>query len=99
MARETAVWYLLSDDGRPKQVTGAQNKWPAVSIDPMRWETTMIIFGSKMYGVRNVVRGFDECEHCECYAQHKSYSGRKWGHVYFIPLFPMGGRVRVLREC
>ncbi len=59
----------------------------------------MIIFGSKMYGVRNVVRGFGECEHCECYAQHKSYSGRKWGHVYFIPLFPMGGRVRVLREC
>jgi len=59
----------------------------------------MIIFGSKMYGVSNVVQGFGECEYCECYAQNKSYSGRKWGHVYFIPLFPMGSRVRVLREC
>jgi hypothetical protein len=28
-----------------------------------------------------------------------SYDGRKWGHLYFIPIIPDGRRVRVLREC
>ena len=58
-----------------------------------------VIWGSRMYGIRNVVRGFGECEHCQCFAKHKSYEGRKMGHLYYIPLIPMGGRVRVVKEC
>ncbi len=59
----------------------------------------MIIYGSKMYGVKNVVKGTGACPHCGVYGKHKSYDGRKWGHLYFIPLIPSGGPVRVMKEC
>lgn len=59
----------------------------------------MIIYGSKMYGVKNVVWGFGACQHCGVYGKHKSYNGKKFGHLYFIPLIPMGGTVRVMQEC
>ncbi|MEM6259273.1 MAG: tetratricopeptide repeat protein [Planctomycetota bacterium] len=59
----------------------------------------MIIYGSKMYGVKNVVKGVGLCEHCGVYGKHKSYDGRKWGHLYFVPLIPSGGPVRVMKEC
>jgi len=59
----------------------------------------MIIYGSKMYGVKNTVHSFGLCGHCGKYAKQKSYDGRKWGHLYFIPLIPEGGHVRVLKEC
>jgi tetratricopeptide (TPR) repeat protein len=59
----------------------------------------MIIYGSKMYGVKNVVKGTGSCPHCGAYCKHKSYDGRKWGHVYWIPLIPSGGPVRVMKEC
>lgn len=59
----------------------------------------MIIYGSKMYGVKNVVKGTGSCPHCGVYGKHKSYDGRKWGHLYFIPLVPSGGHVRVMKEC
>lgn len=59
----------------------------------------MLIYGSKMYGTKNLVQGFGECQHCGGYGQHRSYDGRKFGHLYFIPLIPMGGHVRVMKEC
>ena len=59
----------------------------------------MIIYGSKMYGVKNVVKGTGACQHCGAYGPHKSYDGRKWGHLYFIPLIPSGGPMRVMKEC
>jgi len=59
----------------------------------------MIIYGSRMYGKRNVINGWGECEHCGAYGKNSSYNGRKWGHLYFIPLIPMGESVRVLNEC
>ena len=59
----------------------------------------MIIYGSKMYGIKNVVKGTGACPHCGVYGKHKSYDGRKWGHLYFIPLIPSGGHVRVMKEC
>ena len=59
----------------------------------------MLIYGSKMYGVKNVVNGVGHCDHCGMYGPHKSYDGRKWGHLYFIPLIPAGGPVRVMKEC
>lgn len=59
----------------------------------------MIIYGSKMYGTKNVVWGFGVCNHCGAYTKHRSYNGKKFGHIYFIPLILMGGAVRVMREC
>ena len=59
----------------------------------------MIIYGSKMYGVKNVIKGYGSCPHCGVYGKHKSYDGRKWGHVYWIPLIPEGKPVRVMKEC
>ncbi len=59
----------------------------------------MIIYGSRMYGRRNRVRSHGRCGHCGKLGQQESYEGRKWGHLYFIPLFPIGPHVRVLREC
>lgn len=59
----------------------------------------MIIFGSRMYGKKNLVRGVGACGHCGVYGAHRSYEGRKFGHLYFIPLIPAGGAVRVMKEC
>ncbi len=59
----------------------------------------MIIYGSQMYGKKERVTTWGSCEHCGAYAKQHSYSARKWGHLYFIPLIPMGGHVRVLFEC
>jgi tetratricopeptide (TPR) repeat protein len=52
-----------------------------------------------MYGRRNVVKGWGFCGVCGDYGKNKSYEGRKWGHLYFIPLFPLASRVRVVMEC
>ncbi|WP_166831491.1 tetratricopeptide repeat protein [Thalassoroseus pseudoceratinae] len=59
----------------------------------------MIIYGSRMYGKKQQVKTFGSCDHCGAYGQQFSYFGRKFGHIYFIPLIPMGGRVRVLFQC
>ncbi len=59
----------------------------------------MIIYGSQMYGKKDEVGGWGICPHCGNYAMNKSYTGKKWGHIYFIPLIPMGKKVRVLQEC
>lgn len=59
----------------------------------------MIIYGSRMYGKKNQVRSHGRCDHCRKHGTQESYDGRKWGHLYFIPLFPIGDKVRVLREC
>lgn len=59
----------------------------------------MIIYGSRMYGKSQQVKTFGACDHCGAYGQQTNYFGRKFGHLYFIPLIPMGGRVRVLFQC
>jgi tetratricopeptide (TPR) repeat protein len=59
----------------------------------------MIIYGSKMYGKKNVVQGWGYCDSCGAYGQKTSYNARKWGHLYWIPLIPDGPRVRVVNEC
>lgn len=59
----------------------------------------MIIYGSKMYFKENVVKSMGVCEHCGRYSQQLSYRGRKFGHLYFIPLVPMAPRSQVLNEC
>lgn len=59
----------------------------------------MIIFGTRMYGRKNEVRSHGRCPHCGRMGKQTSYDGRKWGHLYFIPIIPEGGRVRVFQEC
>lgn len=59
----------------------------------------MIIYGTQVYGKRDKVDSYGTCDSCGKYAQQKSYSGRQWFHLYFLPLIPCGGRNRVLREC
>ncbi|MEM0924893.1 MAG: tetratricopeptide repeat protein [Planctomycetota bacterium] len=59
----------------------------------------MIIYGSKMYFKKNVVKHYGECEHCGRYSRKRSYQAQKFGHLYFIPLLPLGARSQVLGEC
>lgn len=59
----------------------------------------MIIFGSRMYFRRNVVNVVGECEHCGAYGKLASYQAKKFGHIYFIPLIPLGAHSQILREC
>ena len=59
----------------------------------------MLILGRRMYFKKNVVRAFGQCRHCGVYGKNVSYQARKFGHIYFIPLLPMGAKSQVLREC
>ena len=59
----------------------------------------MIVYGSRMYFKKNVVNSFGECEHCGGFGKTTSYQARKFGHIYFIPLIPMGKSSQILRAC
>lgn len=59
----------------------------------------MIIYGSRIYGKKNVVTGWGHCDQCGTYGPQTSYNGRKWGHIYFIPLIPSGPNLRITNEC
>lgn len=59
----------------------------------------MIVYGSRMYGRKNNVQSWGFCTNCDKYVKQSSYRGRKWSHVYFIPIFPEGPHVHVIREC
>jgi len=74
-------------------------KWWALPTLQNWSETMIIIFGSRMYGVNNVEYSFGECSHCGSYGKLKSYNGRKWGHIFFIPLIPESKHMRVIKEC
>ena len=52
-----------------------------------------------MVGRGNPVTSYGRCDHCGQYGAQANYDGRKWGTLYFVPLIPMGGHVRVLSEC
>jgi hypothetical protein len=59
----------------------------------------MLIYGSRMYFKKNTVKTTGECEHCGTYGNLTSYQAKKFGHLYFIPILPMGPHSQVLREC
>lgn len=59
----------------------------------------MIVFGSRIYGKKDVLHYHGTCEQCGVYGPQRSYSGRRWGHLYWIPLIPETGPLRVLHEC
>ena len=56
----------------------------------------LIIYGSKIYGKRDEITGWGRCEECGVYGRHSSYNGRKFGHIYYIPLIPSGPHLRVM---
>ncbi|MCC5845578.1 MAG: hypothetical protein JJU05_15120 [Verrucomicrobia bacterium] len=59
----------------------------------------MIIYGSRVYGKKDLIAYFGTCEKCGVYGPQRSYSGRRWGHVYWLPLIPMGGKLQIFHEC
>ena len=59
----------------------------------------MIIYGSRMYGRKNKIHSWGYCENCDRYIKQTSYRGRKWSHVNFIPIFPEGPHMYVIKEC
>jgi len=59
----------------------------------------LIIYGTKIYGKKDEITGWGRCEQCGVYGQHSSYNGRKFGHIYYIPLIPSGPHLRVIKEC
>ncbi|MEO1619262.1 MAG: hypothetical protein AAFV88_25675, partial [Planctomycetota bacterium] len=59
----------------------------------------MIIYGSRMYFKKNLVKHYGECEHCGQYGRKQSYRAQKFGHLYFIPLLPLGAKSQILGEC
>ena len=59
----------------------------------------MFIYGSKMYGKKDLVKSWGFCVNCGEYLQLSSYKGRKWGYLYFIPVIPEGPHVHVVKEC
>lgn len=59
----------------------------------------MIVYGSRMYFRSNIVKHFGICDHCGNYTKQQSYRGQKFGHLYFIPILPMGSKSQVLDEC
>lgn len=58
-----------------------------------------MISGSRMYGRKNKVISWGYCEHCDKYSKQMSYNGRKWAHINYIPIFPEGPRMHVIKEC
>ena len=59
----------------------------------------MIIYGSRMYGKKNKISLRGLCEHCGNKGDLLCYDARSFGHIYWIPLIPLGGPVRVIKEC
>jgi zinc-ribbon family len=49
----------------------------------------LIIFGLRIY-FRTVGQGTFHCQRCGGDRQYRLRSGRKWIHVFFIPLIPLG---------
>ncbi len=59
----------------------------------------MIIHGSRMYGRKNKIHSWGYCEQCNKYLRQTSYNGRKWNHINYIPIFPEGPNIYVIKEC
>lgn len=58
-----------------------------------------MISGSRMYGRKAKVITWGYCEYCDNYSKQMSYNGRKWTHINYIPIFPEGPRMHVIKEC
>jgi len=58
----------------------------------------VIIWGSRHYFRRDVLRERGVCEHCGQEAPLETFTARKMGHLYYVPLIPEGHE-RVIRLC
>ncbi|MEM6692049.1 MAG: hypothetical protein AAF664_21650, partial [Planctomycetota bacterium] len=59
----------------------------------------MLVYGSRMYFKSHVVKHYGICEQCGSLTKLRSYRGQKFGHLYFIPILPMGSKSQILDEC
>ena len=59
----------------------------------------MLIFGVGLYFKSRKVRSWGYCELCQAFKRQLSYQATSFGHLYFIPLAPLSGRIQVMREC
>lgn len=58
----------------------------------------VLIWGTNCYGQDDGFSRYEDCEQCGYYGRLKTYSTAKFGHLYFIPLLPLGQK-RVLSAC
>jgi len=58
-----------------------------------------MISGSKIYGRKDKIHTWGYCDSCGKYLKQMSYRGRKWTHINFIPIFPEGPHMYVIKEC
>lgn len=59
----------------------------------------LVVYGSKYYGRKNAFSTMGVCENCGHFGPLRHFNGKKWGHIYYIPLIPSGPRSRVVNEC
>lgn len=59
----------------------------------------LIIWGSKFYGKENSATTFGYCENCGEFGKLEHFNGKKWGHLYYIPIIPSGKRSRIWDQC
>jgi len=58
-----------------------------------------MISGSRMYGRKDKVHTWGYCQSCDKYLKQTSYRGRQWAHINFIPIYPEGKHMHVIKEC
>ncbi|MDF1661964.1 MAG: hypothetical protein P1V97_09335, partial [Planctomycetota bacterium] len=58
----------------------------------------VLVWGTRTYGQDDGFSRYDYCEHCGEHGRLKTYSTAKFGHLYFIPVIPMGKK-RVFDAC
>lgn len=58
----------------------------------------VLVWGTRTYGQDDGFSRYDYCEHCGEHGRLKTYSTAKFGHLYFIPIVPLGKK-RVFDAC
>ena len=58
----------------------------------------MILFGSRNYGRSNVLSSYSTCGNCGVFGKLSSFDTSCMGHIYWIPLIPLGRR-RITDMC
>lgn len=58
----------------------------------------VLVWGTRCYGQDDGYSRHDYCEHCGQHGRLKTYSTAKFGHLYFIPIIPLGKK-RVFDSC
>jgi tetratricopeptide (TPR) repeat protein len=65
---------------------------------PLRRGVMFIIYGSRFYSRKNVKTRTGVCRHCGRTNKLQSFEGYRFGHLYFIPIIPLG-REQAIEMC